>query len=56
MGVCAFQIRPEAAFLYDAIHLYAGALLNALREGQNPRNGTYIIASIKNTHYHSAMG
>ncbi|XP_077283133.1 guanylate cyclase 32E [Arctopsyche grandis] len=50
------MIRPEAAFLYDAIHLYAGALLNALREGQNPRNGTYIIASIKNTHYHSAMG
>lgn len=50
------QIRAEAAYLYDAVHLYAKALIIVLREGGNPRNGTAIIEQIKGQKYLSAMG
>ncbi|CAH1122713.1 unnamed protein product [Ceutorhynchus assimilis] len=50
------RIRAEAAYLYDAVHLYAKALIKVLDRGGNPRNGTDIINCIKNTHYKSAMG
>lgn len=51
-----FQIRAEAAYLYDAVHLYAKALVKLKVEGKDPRNGTAIIECIKRTHYKSAMG
>lgn len=51
-----FQIRAEAAYLYDAVHLYAKALVKLLVEGKEPRNGTAVIECIKRTHYKSAMG
>ncbi|XP_017772276.1 PREDICTED: guanylate cyclase 32E [Nicrophorus vespilloides] len=57
LGVNAGKIiRAGAAYLYDAVHLYARALMTVLESGGNPRNGTAIIDSIKETHYKSAMG
>lgn len=50
------QIPAEAAYLYDAVHLYARALMRVLDNGDDPTNGTAIISSIKRCHYHSAMG
>ncbi|XP_030761658.1 guanylate cyclase 32E [Sitophilus oryzae] len=49
-------IRAEAAYLYDAVHLYAKALMEVMDSGGEPRNGSAIIEAIKNTHYKSAMG
>ncbi|GJQ71688.1 hypothetical protein Trydic_g11383 [Trypoxylus dichotomus] len=50
------QIRAEAAYLYDAVHVYAKALKKALLNGDNPRNGEAIINYMKKTCYKSAMG
>ncbi|XP_062715719.1 speract receptor isoform X1 [Aedes albopictus] len=50
------QIRAEAAYLYDAVHLYANALLRVLLAGESPKNGTAIIEAIKGRAYLSAMG
>lgn len=52
----SLQIRAEAAYLYDAVHLYARALMQVLDVGGNPRNGTAIINFMKETQYESAMG
>lgn len=53
----SFQISAEAAYLYDAVHLYAKALIKVLRtENGSPRNGTAIIEAIKGSKYQSAMG
>lgn len=50
------QIRAEAAYLYDAVHLYARALLSVLKVGGSARNGSAIIAATKGQQYLSAMG
>ncbi|XP_059622692.1 guanylate cyclase 32E [Phlebotomus argentipes] len=50
------QIRAEAAYLYDAVHLYTKALIRVARNGGDPRNGTAIIDAIKGSNYLSAMG
>ncbi|KAK4875872.1 hypothetical protein RN001_012294, partial [Aquatica leii] len=50
------MIRAEAAFLYDAVHLYAKSLLHVLQLDKNPRDGKEIINTIKKIHYKSAMG
>jgi hypothetical protein len=50
------QLRPEAAYLYDAVQLYAKALCDVLDGGGDPRNGSAIIESIKGRTYVSAMG
>lgn len=50
------QISAEAAYLYDAVHLYTKALLEVLDSGGKPRNGSAIVAAIKGSRYHSAMG
>ncbi|XP_037807798.1 speract receptor isoform X2 [Lucilia sericata] len=50
------QISAEAAYLYDAVHLYANALIHVLQHKGNPRNGTAIIEAIKGSKYRSAMG
>ncbi|XP_065155989.1 guanylate cyclase 32E isoform X2 [Atheta coriaria] len=49
-------IVSGAAYLYDAVHLYARALMQILDEGGDTRNGSAIINCIKGTHYKSAMG
>lgn len=50
------QIRAEAAYLYDAVHLYGKALISVLREGGSARNGTAIVEQMKGQKYLSAMG
>jgi atrial natriuretic peptide receptor A len=50
------QIRAEAAYLYDAVNLYAHAVLDLLDRSENPRNGTALINAIKGRNYRSAMG
>ncbi|XP_037032480.1 guanylate cyclase 32E isoform X2 [Bradysia coprophila] len=50
------QIPAEAAYLYDAVHLYARALIKILESDENPKNGTAIVDYIKGTSYSSAMG
>ena len=50
------QIRAEAAYLYDSVHLYANALIKVLQMGGNPRNGTAIVDAVKGSSYMSAMG
>nr|ACQ90240.1 guanylyl cyclase receptor beta [Bactrocera dorsalis] len=52
----AKQISAEAAYLYDAVHLYANALIKVLKAGGKPKNGTALIAAIKGSKYLSAMG
>ncbi|XP_034480343.1 speract receptor [Drosophila innubila] len=52
----AKQISAEAAYLYDAVHLYANALLSVLEAGGKPKNGSAIVAAIKGSRYLSAMG
>ncbi|KAL9911404.1 speract receptor isoform 1-T8 [Glossina fuscipes fuscipes] len=50
------KISAEAAYLYDAVHLYADALIKVLKAGGDARNGTAIIEAIKGVKYLSAMG
>ncbi|GLG93323.1 Guanylate cyclase 32E-like Protein [Gryllus bimaculatus] len=50
------QVRVEAAYLYDAAHLYARALVEQLDAGGDPLNGTEIINRLRNCSYFSAMG
>ncbi|XP_069156075.1 guanylate cyclase 32E isoform X2 [Procambarus clarkii] len=50
------NIRAEAAFLYDAVHVYARALNKTLKAGGDPHDGRALIASILGTTYRSAMG
>ena len=50
------QLRPEAAYLYDAVNLYARALAEVLDVGGDPRNGSAIFEAIRGRTYVSAMG
>jgi len=50
------QIRAEAAYLYDAVNLYAQAVLDLLDRSEDPRNGTALINAIMGRKYRSAMG
>ncbi|XP_068148784.1 speract receptor [Drosophila tropicalis] len=52
----AKQISAEAAYLYDAVHLYANALIEVLESGDRPKNGSAIVSAIKGSRYLSAMG
>lgn len=55
-GLISLQIRAEAAYLYDAVMLYASAVLETHNAGGDIRNGTAIIEKIRCRHYQSAMG
>jgi guanylate cyclase, other len=52
----ALQIRAEAAYLYDAVHLYADSMIKVLEAGGDPRNGSQILNALKGSNYQSAMG
>ena len=43
--------RREAAFLYDAVKLYAKSLKESLENGEDVFNGTRIIERLKNRSY-----
>lgn len=45
------QLRREAAYLYDAVKLYAWSLKEVLLEGKDPLNGTLIIQKLMNRSY-----
>ena len=47
------QLKPEAAYLYDAVWLYAKAVDQVLEDGLDYRNGTLVIDKIKHTTYKS---
>lgn len=49
------QIPPEAAYLFDAVFLYARALNQTLRSKQNPRDGKAIFQHVKDKPYFSKM-
>lgn len=49
----SFQIQPEAAFLYDAVWLYARAVHEILLEGEDPKNGTLVASKLKFKTYQS---
>jgi len=50
------QISVEAAYLYDAVHLYARCVLEAIESGDDPKNGTAAMAKFAGSHYKSALG
>ena len=50
------EVRPEAAYLYDAVMLYVRAVNRLLTAGHNPRDGKLIIDSLIGRSYMSAMG
>lgn len=50
------QVPVEAAYLYDAVMIYAKALRDVLDKGQDPRNGSAIFENIKNRPYRSIQG
>jgi atrial natriuretic peptide receptor A len=50
------KIRAEAAYLYDAVLLYAHALREVLLAGGNPYDGLAIMERIRGRTYMSAMG
>ena len=54
--LASVSIRPEAAYLYDAVSLYARALNTILREGNSPYNGTLVTSKLVGRSYDSAMG
>ncbi len=45
------QFRREAAYLYDAVVLYAGALARVLREGKDPKDGGAVVGKILGKSY-----
>ncbi|XP_013145925.1 PREDICTED: guanylate cyclase 32E, partial [Papilio polytes] len=49
-------IRVEAAWLHDAVWVYARALATALSIGEDPRDGRALVQYIRNTTYRSVMG
>ncbi|XP_059054406.1 guanylate cyclase 32E [Achroia grisella] len=49
-------IPVEAAWLHDAVWVYARALASVLSKGEDPRDGRAIAAHMRNTTYHSVMG
>lgn len=50
------KIRAEAAYLYDAVFLYAHALREILLEGGDPYDGLAVMERIRGRAYMSAMG
>jgi len=47
------QVPIYAAYLYDAVNVYARALEEALEKGVNPRNGSAIVERIRGRTYDS---
>lgn len=50
------QVPIQAAYLYDAVLIYARALTEVLNNNEDPRNGSAILSRIINRSYHSIQG
>jgi hypothetical protein len=53
--LCCKKVRPEAAYLYDAVWIYARAAHAVLNAGLDPSNGTLVMDYIKGTTYRSEL-
>lgn len=49
-------VRPEAAYLYDAVMLYVRAVNALSHAGLDPRNGSLVVDTLVGRTYQSAMG
>jgi len=49
------QVPIYAAYLYDAVNVYATALKEVLDDRMNPRNGTAIVERIRGRTYDSKL-
>ena len=54
--VDSMEVRPEAAYLYDAVMLYVEAVNNLSKKQYDYRNGDLIISQLIGRTYNSAMG
>lgn len=50
------QVPIQAAYLYDAVMIYARALTEVFQNNEDPRNGSAILSKIFNRSYHSIQG
>lgn len=50
------QVPIQAAYLYDAVMIYARALTEVFENNEDPRNGSAILKRIVNRSYHSVQG
>ncbi|KAH9502488.1 Guanylate cyclase 32E [Bulinus truncatus] len=55
-GNVSRNIPPEAAYLYDAVLLYAKVVHDVIETGGDPRDGRAIIQRIRGTTYKSSFG
>lgn len=51
-----FQVPIQAAYLYDAVMIYARALTEVFEHNEDPRNGSAVLKRIVNRSYHSIQG
>ena len=51
--VCVFQLPVEAAYLYDAVWIYARAAHAVVARGYDPSDGRRILDNIRGTTYKS---
>ena len=54
--VDSMEVRPEAAYLYDAVMLYVEAVNSLAKKHYNYRNGDLVISQLIGKTYNSAMG
>ncbi|KAL1498196.1 hypothetical protein ABEB36_009033 [Hypothenemus hampei] len=52
----SISVPIEAAYLYDAVLIYARAITETFQHNEDPRNGTAILQRILNRSYHSIKG
>ncbi|CAG9827536.1 unnamed protein product [Diabrotica balteata] len=52
----SISVPIQAAYLYDAVMIYARALTEVFKNNEDPRNGTAILHRIINRSYHSIQG
>lgn len=50
------QVPIQAAYLYDAVMIYARALTEIFENNEDPRNGSAIMKRIANRSYRSIQG
>ncbi|XP_045477844.1 guanylate cyclase 32E-like isoform X2 [Harmonia axyridis] len=52
----SISVPIQAAYLYDAVMIYARALTEVLESDEDPKNGTALLKRIVNRYYHSIQG
>ncbi|XP_044272562.1 guanylate cyclase 32E [Tribolium madens] len=52
----SISVPIQAAYLYDAVMIFARALTEVFQNNEDPRNGTAVLRRIVNRSYHSIQG